>query len=41
MLLINVIVHVRISTQKRLAFQKVEKSIIANLETEKENTKQV
>lgn len=39
--LINLIVHVRISTQKRLAFQKIEKSVVANLETEKENDKQV
>ena len=34
------IVHLKITIQMRLAFQKMEKSVIANLETEKENEKQ-
>ena len=40
-LIINVAVHIRINTQTRLAFQKMEKNIIDNLEMEKENERQV
>ena len=40
-LIINIIVHLRINMQIRLAFQKIEKNVIDDLETEKANAKQV
>jgi len=40
-LVINVIVHVRMNLQIRLAFQKIEKNVIDNMVTEEANSKQV
>lgn len=36
-----IIVHIMINIQKRVAFHKIEKSVAAHLDVEKENAKQV
>ena len=36
-----IVVHIMINIQKRVAFHKIEKSVAAHLDVEKENAKQV